>query len=77
MRKFLKAIYVIQIENNTERKARGLKHLGRGYSEAYRLNPFNPLSYVTFILAFVVGVLMFGFVGLWKEVDSPNPFKWN
>lgn len=71
MRKFLKYLYVLQKVPNKERK------LGRGCSTAIRLNPYNPLSYLTVIIAIFVGILMFGFIGFWKETDLRNPFKWN
>jgi len=70
MRKFLKFIYVLQEVPNKDRK------LGRGFLTAIRLNPYNPLSYLTIVISFVIGILMFGFVGFWKEVDLRNPFKW-
>ena len=41
-----------------------------------RMNPFNPLSYLAIIIAFILGLLMFGFVGVWKEIDGSNPFIW-
>lgn len=71
MKKFLKCIYVLQEIPNKDKK------LGKGYSTAIRLNPYNPLSYFAIIIAFVIGILMFGFVGFWKEFDLMNPFKWN
>ncbi len=71
MKKFLKYIYVLQIVPNKDRK------LGKGYSQAIRLNPYNPLSYITIIVSIIIGVLMFGFVGFWNEVDLRNPLKWN
>jgi len=71
MQKFLKCIYVLQEIPNKDRK------LGKGYSTAIRLNPYNPLSYLTIIIAVIVGILMFGFVGFWKEIDFRNPLKWN
>lgn len=61
MRKLLKNLLVVQEVPNKGR----------------RLNPYNPLSYLTVLLTFVVGVIMFGVVGFWKEVDLKNPFKWN
>jgi len=41
-----------------------------------RVNPFNPLSYVALIVGFTLALLMFGFVGMWEEVDGGNPFAW-
>lgn len=42
-----------------------------------RLNPFHPLTYIVILLSFIVGLLMFGFVGLWKEVNWDElKFKW-
>jgi len=62
MRNILKFLRVIQTDSNGER---------------HRLNPYNPLSYIVIILIPIIGILMFGFVGFWKEVDFSNPFKWN
>ena len=72
MRKFLKRILVLQEVSNKNRKI----PIGRGYSNAYRVNPYNPLSYVTIVIGLIVGIVLFGFVGVWKEVDVKNPFKW-
>jgi len=42
-----------------------------------RLNPYNPLTYVLIICSFAIGLLMFGFVGFWDEVNwSELKFKW-
>lgn len=71
MKKFLKYVYVLQEVPNKDKK------LGRGYSTAIRLNPYNPLSYMTIIIASIIGILMYGFVGFWKEVDLRNPLKWD
>jgi hypothetical protein len=73
MRKFLKAIWVIQEVSNKGRNPK----LGRGFSTAKRLNPYNPLSYLTIIILFIVGHILFGVVGVWKQFDTQNPFKWN
>lgn len=72
-RKILKFLLVLQEVSNRNRTPK----LGRGYSTAYRLNPYNPLSYLTIVLVIIVGLLMFGFYGIWKEMDTNNPFKWN
>jgi len=77
MRKILISLHIIQIVSNEERHKKGLKRLGRGYFEAHRINPYNPLSYIALILILIIGILMFGFVGVLKEVDIKNPFKWN
>ena len=73
MKKFLKAIRVIQEVSNKGREPK----LGRGYSTARRLNPYNPLSYLTIVIIFIVGVIAYGVVGFWEEVDGSNPFKWD
>jgi len=42
-----------------------------------RFNPFHPLTYMVILLSLIVGLLMFGFVGLWKEVNWDElKFKW-
>jgi hypothetical protein len=63
--------------SNDDRHKQGLKRLGRGYHKAHRINPYNPLSYIAVVILLIVGILMFGFVGLWKETDIINPFKWD
>lgn len=73
MRKILKLLLVIQEVSNEGRSPK----LGKGYFTAHRLNPFNPLSYITFIAALAIGIVLFGFIGVWEQVDSKNPFKWN
>lgn len=71
MRKLLKTLLIIQ-ENKifddvlNPKRSRTL----------YRLNPFNPLTYIAIIIIFVIGILMFGFVGIKNEMDFTNPFKW-
>ena len=68
MRRFLKAIRVIQ-----ERKERT-----RLNSYTYmRLNPYNPLTYLAMIIGLILGVIMFGLVGIKDEIDKPKDyFKW-
>jgi hypothetical protein len=46
-------------------------------TEIRRANPYNPLTYIALSAIFIVGVIMFGFVGVWKEVELKNIFKWN
>lgn len=72
MKKILKAIWVLQEVSNKGREPK----LGRGFSTACRFNPYNPLSYVAFVLTIAIGILIFGFYGFWKETDGKNPFKW-
>ena len=71
----LNNLYIIQEVDNEKRNKQGLKRLGQGYSKAYRLNPYNPLSYITIIIILIAGIIMFGTCGFWKEFT--NPFKWD
>lgn len=71
-KKILKFLFILQEVSNKNRP----KKLGNGFLIARRFNPYNPLSYIAVILLLVVGLLLFGFVGLWKETDCSNPFKW-
>ncbi len=73
MKKFLKALYIIQEVSNKDRNPK----LGNGFRTARRFNPYNPLSYLTFLIMTIAGILMYGFVGFWKEAYDTNPFKWN
>lgn len=73
----LKKLFILQTISNEQRHKQGLKRLGKGYFEAHRFNPYNPLSYIAYVIILIVGLLMFGFVGLSKETDTLNPFKWN
>ena len=61
MRKLLKVLYILQSHKETKKR---------------RINPYNPLSYLAIVIMFIFGVLMFGFVGIWGEVATTNPFKW-
>ena len=72
MMKLLKYLFIIQEVSNKNRNPK----LGKGFLEARRFNPYNPLSYVALILIMIVGILMFGFVGCWKYIGQ-NPFKWD
>jgi hypothetical protein len=72
LRKILKYLFIIQEVSNKNRTPK----LGKGFSTAKRINPYNPLSYATILITIVVGILMFGFVGVWKEIDLKNPFKY-
>jgi predicted PurR-regulated permease PerM len=73
MRKLLKWLFIVQEVSNEGREPK----LGRGFFNARRLNPYNPLSYVIVVICLIAGILMFGFVGFWKETDLRNPFKWD
>lgn len=76
-RKILKYLLIVQEVSNEKRHEQGLKRLGRGYFEAYRFNPYNPLSYMALVIILVIGILMFGFVGFWEKTTTRNPFKWD
>jgi hypothetical protein len=73
MRKFLIWIFVLQEVSNRNRNPK----LGKGFDKAHRLNPFNPFTYLVIILAILTGLLLFGFIGIKREMDFSNPFKWN
>ncbi len=72
IRKALKALRVAQTVSNEGRNPK----LGKGYFEAHRLNPYNPISYIVVAIAVLIGVVLFGILGFWKETEG-NPFKWN
>jgi len=74
MKIILKKLRILQEVSNKGRNPK----LGKGYLKAYRLNPYNPLSYITFILMIIMGVIMYGFIGIKKEMDlNKNPFVWD
>lgn len=75
MKHILKLLKIVQVVSNEERHKNGLKRLGKGYFKAYRLNPYNPLSYIVVIIAIPIIILMYGFVGLFDKIS--NPFKWD
>jgi hypothetical protein len=64
MRKLLIKLHIVQV-----------KKIEHGFKR-YRLNPWNPLSYIAIVIGALVGVFMFGFVGIFNEVDNRNHFKW-
>lgn len=65
----------MQVVSNEQRHKDGLKRLGKGYFKAYRLNPFNPLSYILLVVTIPVILLMYGFVGSFEK--AINPFRWD
>lgn len=75
MKKLFLKLKILQIISNDERHRNGLKRLGKGYFDAYRLNPYNPLCYLIILILIPIFLLLYGFVGLYKE--AINPFKWN
>lgn len=72
-RKILKGLWILQVVSNKGKDPK----LGRGFVMAHRFNPWNPLSYVALILVIVFGIVLFGLVGFWRELDGKNPFKWD
>lgn len=73
MKKILIWLYIVQKYKN---KGSEIKK-GKGYLHAYRLNPFNPLSYITIIISLIIAIVLFGVIGFTKETNLRNPFKWN
>lgn len=61
MRKIFETLSIIQIKKQKD----SLEHIWT----KRRLNPYNPLTYLVIILTFIIGLLLFGFVGFWKEID--------
>lgn len=73
MEKLLKYLFILQEVSNEDRSPK----LGRGHFNARRFNPYNPLSYLAVIIIIIVGLILFGVIGFWKETDGKNPFKWD
>jgi hypothetical protein len=71
----LNKLKIWQITSNEERNKNGLKKLGRGFMDAERLNPYNPLSYVFFLIIFLYTLIFHGLSGVFKNFH--NPFKWD
>ncbi len=69
MRRLLKWLWVIQ-------KRSIIDPLGRRQTQR-RLNPFNPLTYLVILVSLIVGLVLFGLVGLKDEVNWDElKFKW-
>ena len=75
MKKVFIALKIIQEVSNEDRRKKGLKPLGKGYFEANRVNPYNPLSYILIAILIPIVILLYGFVGLIDKWE--NPFRWN
>jgi hypothetical protein len=72
MRKLLVALWVIQHKRVEDKNSPWPR-----FRTLRRLNPYNPLTYVVIPISLILGLLMFGFVGLWKEIEwSQLKFKW-
>lgn len=63
MRKFLKSIGVLQN-----------RVMGEFYR--YRINPWNPLSYLTIVIVVIMSAVWLGVKYTYEEVRRKNPFKW-
>lgn len=74
MKELLIKLKIVQVVSNEQRHKDGLKRLGEGYFKAYRINPFNPLSYILLVVTIPVIFLMYGFVGSFEK--AINPFRW-
>lgn len=77
IKKIFKALYIVQTVSNEKRIKQGLKRIGKGHFDAHRFNPYNPLSYIILPMIFILSVICFGIVGVWKELGNYNPFKWD
>lgn len=65
MRKVLIALGVIQT-----------KTINKDEFDASRLNPYNPLSYMTVLIVLIIGIICFGIIGFKDQIDLRNPFVW-
>lgn len=68
--RILTALYIVQVHDNKPSDKRG-----RGFFTAYRMNPYNPLSYIFIVISLVVGLVLYGIIGTFKGYR--NPFKWD
>lgn len=75
MEKIAIFLKILQVVSNEERKEQGLKTLGRGYFDAYRLNPYNPLCYLLIVIAIPILLILYGVIGFYKRIY--NPFLWD
>lgn len=75
MKELLIKLKIVQVVSNEQRHKDGLKRLGKGYFKSYRLNPFNPISYILVVVTIIVLLFMYGFVGSFER--AINPFKWD
>lgn len=69
----LKTLKVHQEVSNYKRKNK----LGRGYSTAFRFNPWNPLSYLVLLFASIFWFFYGGLSTIKKEILHHNPLKWH
>ena len=68
MKKILKTLFIYEGKEL-------LTPFERKYTKM-RLNPYNQLTYLFIAIIFIIGILKFGFVGIWKELDTRNPIKY-
>ena len=76
MQNLLTKLKILQTVDNQKRTNQGLKKLGKGYFNAHRLNPYNPLSYLLLLLAFPLS-LSYSLIKEIYLIFNENPFKWN
>jgi len=66
---FLKITQTVSNENKRPR-------LGRGYDNAMRMNPYNPLSYISIIIVGIIISVLNGVIGGYNYFKI-NHFKWD
>lgn len=68
MNKILKALSIVQEKTIVTPFKRKVK--------VQRINPYNPLTYVTIVLIFALAVVCYGIVGIWERLDFKDLFKY-
>lgn len=69
--RILLTLFVIQEKTKYEQTV-----ITKRYVIYKRFNPYNPLTYILFLFPFVIGIIMFGFVGIWKYITIKD-LKWS
>jgi len=75
-RKLIIKLRILQEKTYIPDEYKDLVHAKMFKRRVMRINPFNPLSYITLVLTFIVGIICFGVIGFWEQTDKTNPFKW-
>jgi hypothetical protein len=72
----LRILNITQVVSNKDRNPK----LGGGYSDARRINPYNPLSYVAILVLNIFSIFYqmgLAAINVIIEIFEDNPFKWH
>lgn len=64
------------IQSKSECRQNPNPELGIQHRNYRRFNPYNPLSYIVLAVILLTGIILFGVIGVWEQVEVDGVFIW-